>query len=446
MTDNDMTDAFLKKHAPNLDTHQLALELGSLGVQTSQALTQDVHVHPFDLSHGMQQGVEDAIYNAILRNHPKDFVAGKDSWPTLRTTKDKHAMAPCAQSTQRKRNDTLKAIYRRYCEISGCVRPIYDEGGYHWLQDTERVLTAATFNTDQTYKSAAGIQLCAQALKMLCMALQQGDLLRSYTYHLSGLAYAKEMHEKETSEASDLEGFSLSEEQLAALYAQIKTMGEEALQILEANRSRHGMKPHDLQVIIDYLCLALIWGDAPGLLQPQRNDMKSFIYKTPYPDVNAKANYIDIVKVVDNVPTVTLTINKRNKVDSDKYERVMDLTPNRLLCRVLHCFQLQAKDLQEPRFGNVDCPTKRNVYVLFNKAGEPYDTGNLSSRVDYMWKSRLEAKLGFRASGCNIARRCAVEEARRKHGKRRMTNAEKEEERKQARQRGHSVSTADAHY
>jgi hypothetical protein len=56
------------------------------------------------------------------------------------------------------------------------------------------------------------------------------------------------------------------------------------------------------------------------------------------------------------------------------------------------------------------------------------------------------AKLGFRASGCNIARRCAVEEARRKHGKRRMTNAEKEEERKQARQRGHSVSTADAHY
>eukprot|EP01047_Picozoa_sp_COSAG01_P076942 COSAG01_NODE_13683_length_1548_cov_23.537612_2_plen_98_part_01 len=98
MTDNDMTDAFLKKHAPNLDTHQLALELGSLGVQTSQALTQDVHVHPFDLSHGMQQGVEDAIYNAILRNHPKDFVAGKDSWPTLRTTKDKHAMAPCAQS------------------------------------------------------------------------------------------------------------------------------------------------------------------------------------------------------------------------------------------------------------------------------------------------------------------------------------------------------------
>jgi hypothetical protein len=34
MTDNDMTDAFLKKHAPNLDTHQLALDLGSLGVQT----------------------------------------------------------------------------------------------------------------------------------------------------------------------------------------------------------------------------------------------------------------------------------------------------------------------------------------------------------------------------------------------------------------------------
>jgi hypothetical protein len=32
MTDNDMTDAFLKKHAPGLDTHKLALELGSHAV------------------------------------------------------------------------------------------------------------------------------------------------------------------------------------------------------------------------------------------------------------------------------------------------------------------------------------------------------------------------------------------------------------------------------
>jgi hypothetical protein len=63
-----MTDAFLKKHAPNLDTHQLALELGSLGAQTSQALTNDVHVHPFDISHGMQQGIEDTIYNSVLCN------------------------------------------------------------------------------------------------------------------------------------------------------------------------------------------------------------------------------------------------------------------------------------------------------------------------------------------------------------------------------------------
>jgi hypothetical protein len=30
-----LTDAFLKKHAPNLDTHQLALDLGSFSVHTS---------------------------------------------------------------------------------------------------------------------------------------------------------------------------------------------------------------------------------------------------------------------------------------------------------------------------------------------------------------------------------------------------------------------------
>jgi hypothetical protein len=45
--------------------HQLALELGSLGVQT---LTNGVHVHPFDISHGMHQGTEDIIYNSVLCN------------------------------------------------------------------------------------------------------------------------------------------------------------------------------------------------------------------------------------------------------------------------------------------------------------------------------------------------------------------------------------------
>jgi hypothetical protein len=30
---------------------------------------------------------------------------------------------------------------------------------------------------------------------------------------------------------------------------------------------------------MDYLCLALIWGDSPGLLQPQRNDMRTFLFK-----------------------------------------------------------------------------------------------------------------------------------------------------------------------
>ena len=69
-------------------------------------------------------------------------------------------------------------------------------------------------------------------------------------------------------------------------------------------------------------------------------------------------------------------------------------------------------------------------FLLCTKAGEPMQSSHLSSRVDYMWKQRLEPKLGFRAAGCNIARRCAVEAARRAHGKRRMTADEKEEERK----------------
>eukprot|EP01047_Picozoa_sp_COSAG01_P131841 COSAG01_NODE_61631_length_288_cov_1.470899_2_plen_43_part_01 len=43
---------------------------------------------------------------------------------------------------------------------------------------------------------------------------------------------------------------------------------------------------------MDYLCLALIWGDGPGLLQPQRNDMRSFRFAGPTTDVD-KDNFVD---------------------------------------------------------------------------------------------------------------------------------------------------------
>jgi hypothetical protein len=61
-------------------------------------------------------------------------------------------------------------------------------------------------------------------------------------------------------------------------------------------------------------------------------------------------------------------------------------------------------------------------------------------------ENTLSPKLGFMASRCNQARRAALDTARLKHGKRKMTESERAEEREQCRQRGHSVATAEKCY
>jgi hypothetical protein len=49
-------------------------------------------------------------------------------------------------------------------------------------------------------------------------------------------------------------------------------------------------------------------------------------------------------------------------------------------------------------------------------------------KVSNIWKAKLEPKLGFNGAGCNVARRAAVDTARRAHGKRKMSEAEIQEE------------------
>ena len=44
-------------------------------------------------------------------------------------------------------------------------------------------------------KKAAGIRVCAYAVKMLCIALQQVELQRSYNFHLQCVAYVADQQE-----------------------------------------------------------------------------------------------------------------------------------------------------------------------------------------------------------------------------------------------------------
>jgi hypothetical protein len=64
------------------------------------------------------------------------------------------------------------------------------------------------------------------------------------------------------------------------------------------------------------------------------------------------------------------------------------------------------------------------IACLHRSSGQPMSTSCLSSRCHHIWKNSLEPKLGFNGAGCNVARRAAVDTARRAHGKRKMSEAE----------------------
>ena len=85
-------------------------------------------------------------------------------------------------------------------------------------------------------------------------------------------------------------------------------------------------------------------------------------------------------------------------------------------------------------------------FLLCSRTGQPMSASCLSSRCHHIWKNDLEPKLGFNGAGCNVARRAAVDTARRAHGKRNMSQAEIQEEREQCAARGHARGTAENYY
>jgi hypothetical protein len=132
--------------------------------------------------------------------------------------------------------------------------------------------------------------------------------------------------------------------------------------------------------------------------------------------------------------------NQRNKSREDLcaiFGVHIDLAENKNLCAFLEAYEPFAKELQPPT---------TEPYLICTRTGQPMSSSALSSRCHHVWKTRLEPKLGFYGAGCNVARRAAVDTARRTHGKRKMTQAEIQEETEQCRARGHTRSVAERIY
>jgi hypothetical protein len=365
-----------------------------------------------ELTREITYAIESRVYRSVLGAAPQDYVSGAAPWPALRSMIDPHALHGVSAGSEQSRNDSLKSLFSRWAEEMGSDLDIWckEDGYLHWLADKDRILRYATTKADGSLKLRATVETHARALSCLCEAQQLLELKKEYAEALEAMAL----------DAPVPDDRRMTPEQLTALYGQIEAMRTAALPC-------QNIKP-----CIEYLLVALHYGDAPGTLQPQRNDMRSFKFKGPGTD-KAQDNFITLT---EGGATLTLTRTNKPGRGEARPAQTIDLGKNPKLIEFLHAYKPFAEALR----------IEREPYLLTTAKGQAISQTNLTSRMHHMWKNTLSPKLGFMASGCNQARRAAVDTARLKHGKRKMSESELAEEREQCRQRGHSAATAEKCY
>lgn len=414
-TDAQWREIFFAKHAQSMNLTQCTNELSQVALRMVQLSGRNLN--SLCLADKLLRAFEDELYEHTLRKVKEDFVSGVCEWPKIRTAYDPHAIKPLSDATVKTRKENLTMLYNRWACDTGSDLPIWtaQDGYMHWLADVDAICDYATHKADGTKKRNASILTAQKCLLALCEALQEAQLKQEYKLRLMRTTLSAEPEEKGR----------LTESQMSALYVHLKSMHQVATFSLALPSKTTGYT-----ACIDYLVLALLWGDAPGLLQPQRQDMITFVF-TKDAEIRGGANYVQLTE-----EKVNLVLHSRRKQKQRSRRTVIDLTPNVMLCEFLRRWYPYASRVQ-------DTPTP---YVLFSNSGTPFTATQLSSRFNYIWRRKLEPKLGFYASGCNYARRAAVDTARKAHGKRKMTPAEIAEEKKQCRERGHTVQCAETHY
>jgi hypothetical protein len=133
---------------------------------------------------------------------------------------------------------------------------------------------------------------------------------------------------------------------------------------------------------IDYLILALHWGDAPGLLQPQRNDMRSFRFHGIL--CRDGDNYImfdpPAERERDGAKTILMLMTRNKSGRGHSHAHKLDLTENKKLCAFLKAYKPFACRLQ----------VTNTPFLLCSRTGQPMSTSCLSSRCSTVAKQNLQ--------------------------------------------------------
>ena len=348
----------------------------------------------------------EAIYKQKIAMAPKNFVAGDDPYPRIKS----RGMFPIGEApssnTLYNRTVPLRKIYKELgSEQSICV-----DGEYPWITDVAGVVAA--MQSVYTVKSTR--ELAQLAVLQFCEALGNCTLQQQY---FDEIAKLQSLPEPERN--------VLSKPQVTEIRRKNGKLATAALQ----NLAKDSITGAELTAVYDCLSILTMYGQDKRLEPLRRSDWLSIVFRGPNTDLT-KENYLT---TAGNI--VVLTLNYGAKVQQLKQPVEINISADcPKLAKLLLALRPHVATLQQ----------SETPYVFCMGDGSQMTPGCFSQRLPGIWK-RLQLSFTVPAgmTGLNGARHASVAENRKR---RKLTSDERVEEATQAKKRLSSVKMAETVY
>ena len=348
----------------------------------------------------------EAIYKQKIAMAPKNFVAGDDPYPRIKS----RGMFPVGEApssnTLYNRTVPLRKIYKEL----GSEQPMCVDGQYSWLTDLAGVVAA--MQSVYTVKSTR--ELAQLAVLQFCEALGNCTLQQQY---FDEIAKLQSLPEPERN--------VLSKPQVTEIRRKNGKLATAALQ----NLAKDSITGAELTTIYDCLAILTMYGQDKRWEPLRRSDWLSIRYRGPNTDLT-KENFLS----TDN-SVVVLTLNYGAKVQELKQAVEINIS---------QCCPRLAKILLVLRPHVAQLQASESPLVFCMADGTAMTPGCFSQRLPGIWQRLgLTFELAAGMTGLNGARHASVNENRKR---RKLTSAERAAERQQATNRLSSVHMAETVY
>ena len=390
-------DEFLSIHCPKATLNRILAEICECldGACDIERLTSQLKLQ-----------CANAIYKRQLASAGKDFIAGEDPYPRIKTRGlFPVGDGPSAQTIYNRKNPIAK-IYKQL----GSDQPICVDGCYAWLTDVAAVVAA--LQACYTVKSTR--ELAQLSLLQCCEALGEPELQQKYFDAIGKLEPLPEPVRT-----------MLTKPQVAELRKKNGALCTVALKILQQETVTYA----ELTAVYDCLAVLTMYGQNKRWEPLRRADWVSIKFRAASTNLLTE-NYLTTAGKI-----IVLTLNYGAKVQQLKEPVEINISKScPKLAKMLLALRPHVETIQ----------STQAPYVFCMRDGSAMSPGCFSQRLPGIWQRLdLSFEIPKQMTGLNGARHCSVAEDRKR---RKLTVQERAVEQQQAASRLSSVQMAETVY